>query len=156
MIKIEIPCVKTIIIEHLVTDYNGTLAQDGKLLESVSEKLNKLSEQVKIFVITADTFGKATENLKDINCELHIIAKNSQAEAKLEFIKNLGADKVCAIGNGNNDELMLKGSVLGIAVEQGEGLATKSLIASDIVCKSITDALDLLLNPKRLVATLRK
>ena len=156
MIKIEIPGIKTIIIEYLVTDYNGTLAQDGKLLENVSEKLNKLSEQVKIFVITADTFGKATENLKDINCELHIIAKNSQAEAKLEFIKNLGADKVCAIGNGNNDELMLKGSVLGIAVEQGEGLATKSLIASDIVCKSITDALDLLLNPKRLVATLRK
>ena len=156
MIKIEIPGIKTVIIEHLVTDYNGTLAQDGKLLENVSEKLNKLSEQVKIFVITADTFGKATENLKDINCELHIIAKNSQAEAKLEFIKNLRTDKVCAIGNGNNDELMLKEAVLGIAVEQGEGLATKSLIASDIVCKSITDAIDLLLNPKRLVATLRK
>lgn len=156
MIKIEIPGLQTIIIEYLVTDYNGTLAQDGQLLDNVSEKLNKLSQQIKIHVITADTFGKAAENLKNINCQLHIITKNSQAIAKREYIRNLGTNKVCAIGNGNNDELMLKEAILGIAVEQNEGLSTKSLLASDVVCKSIIDALDLLLNPKRLVATLRK
>lgn len=50
---------------------------------------------------------------------------------------------------------MLKASALGIAIILGEGVATETLLASDVVCTSIIDALDLLRNPLRLTATLR-
>jgi soluble P-type ATPase len=50
---------------------------------------------------------------------------------------------------------MLKEAILGIAVIQEEGAAVESLVAADIVTRSILDALDLLLRPLRLTATLR-
>jgi soluble P-type ATPase len=50
---------------------------------------------------------------------------------------------------------MLKEAALGIAVIQEEGGAIKTLLAADIVMRSILDALDLLLHPLRLTATLR-
>ena len=50
---------------------------------------------------------------------------------------------------------MLGIAALGIAVLQGEGIATESLRAADIVVSDARDALDLLLKPLRLVATMR-
>jgi soluble P-type ATPase len=61
-----------------------------------------------------------------------------------------------AAGNGNNDRLMLEYSVLGVAILGPEGCTADTLRSADLVCTSITDALDLLLHPKRLVATLRR
>lgn len=46
-------------------------------------------------------------------------------------------------------------SCLSIAILQDEGVATGTLLAADIVVKRVVDALDLLLKPLRLVATLR-
>ena len=43
MLNLEIPDFGTLHLEHLVLDYNGTLAQDGKLLTGVSERLGHLS-----------------------------------------------------------------------------------------------------------------
>ncbi|NMC74942.1 MAG: hypothetical protein GYA56_11410 [Geobacteraceae bacterium] len=57
--------------------------------------------------------------------------------------------------NGNNDRLMLKAARLGIAVCEGEGCAVAALMNADIQARSIGEALGLLLNPKRLKATLR-
>jgi soluble P-type ATPase len=62
---------------------------------------------------------------------------------------------VAAIGNGRNDQLMLAAAALGIAVVQEEGAAIESLSAADVVLPDIRSALDLLLFPKRLIATLR-
>jgi soluble P-type ATPase len=50
---------------------------------------------------------------------------------------------------------MVKEAALGIAVIEKEGAAVETLLAADIVCGNILDALELLLNPKRLIATLR-
>ena len=50
---------------------------------------------------------------------------------------------------------MVKEAALGIAVVGREGIATETLIAADIVCDNVLDALELLLNPKRIIATLR-
>jgi soluble P-type ATPase len=60
-----------------------------------------------------------------------------------------------AIGNGRNDRLMLAAAVLGIGVVGGEGLAGEALRASGIVVRHIADALELLPEPRRLIATLR-
>jgi soluble P-type ATPase len=73
----------------------------------------------------------------------------------LAFITALGPESVEAIGNGHNDRKMLKGAALGIALIQREGGATETLASADLVSMNILDALDLLKNPKRLIATLR-
>jgi soluble P-type ATPase len=50
---------------------------------------------------------------------------------------------------------MLKESVLGIAVIQGEGAFTSTVMMSDIICSDIFSALEFFRKPKRLVATMR-
>lgn len=155
MIKIKIPGTPPKQAEHLVLDYNGTLAIDGILIPGVKERLNALADIIMIHVLTADTFGKAQENLDGIRCECIIIQDIDQQLQKKEYIAKLGFQQVIAIGNGSNDALMLKNAALGIAVIQTEGTSLITLSNADIVCKDINDALDLLVNPLRIVATLR-
>ncbi|HOP31052.1 MAG TPA: ATPase P [Spirochaetota bacterium] len=155
MIEIDIPGIRKIYAEHLVLDYNGTVAEDGKLIPGVAGILNRISENLEIHVITADTFGNSASELSGIKCTLDIIGKGDQQKQKLDFIESLGPEKVISVGNGFNDLLMLKESALGITVIQKEGAAAKTLAAADIVVTSIIDALELMLNPLRLAATLR-
>jgi soluble P-type ATPase len=155
MVELEIPGFGLVRLEHLVTDFTGTLSVDGKLIPGIKERLNKISEFLKIHVLTADTFGKAKEALSGINCKIHILQGKDQDLQKEEFIKNLGADKVIAFGNGNNDRKMLKVAKIGVAVLLEEGCSVEALCSADILVKSILDGLDLLLNPLRLKATLR-
>jgi len=54
-----------------------------------------------------------------------------------------------------NDRKMVKQAKIGIAVMLEEGCAVETLINADIVVKSPIDALNLILNPKRLIAVLR-
>ena len=155
MISIDIPGFHNLNLEHLVMDYNGTLACDGELLPGVAEAVRDLAPRISIHVITADTFGLARAQLAGLPVTLTITPTENQAETKLRFISGLGADRVVAVGNGRNDLRMLKGAALGIAVIQAEGSATETLAGTDVVCTDILDALELLRNPKRLIATLR-
>jgi P-type E1-E2 ATPase len=155
MITIDIPGFRKLELAHLVLDYNGTLALDGKLLPGVAEAVSKLAPAINIHVITADTFGFAKAQLGALPVKLVITPAESQAEAKLRFVSDLGADSVVAMGNGRNDRQMLKAAALGIAIVQTEGGAAETVASADIVSVNILDALDLLANPKRLVATLR-
>jgi soluble P-type ATPase len=155
MIKVEIPGYHTLTLEHLVLDHNGTLAVDGILVPGVRQCLEKLAADLQVHVITADTFGKARAQLEGIPCELSILSAGHQDIGKLEYIKKLGPKACVCIGNGRNDRLMLMRAALGIAVILEEGAAAVSLQAADIVCNGIVPALELLLNPLRLKATLR-
>jgi len=155
MIKIDIPGFKVVDLEHLVLDFNGTLAVDGELLSGVAQRLNNLAMNLTVHVVTADTFGRAAEQLKGVDCRLSILGKGAQDEAKLDYVTRLGADRTVSVGNGRNDRLMLDASVLGIAVLLEEGAAALSLSAADVVCRDILSALDLLTHPLRLTATLR-
>jgi soluble P-type ATPase len=155
---IDIPGQNSLDLRHLVLDYNGTIALDGELLPGVVEKLAALAGEpfgLKVHVLTADTHGVAREKLKDVACELHIIGREAQDMAKLSFIRLLGLQHVVAIGNGSNDRLMLSEAVLGVAIIGGEGASLAALHAARVVCRDICEALDLLLRPLRLVATLR-
>jgi soluble P-type ATPase len=155
MIEINIPGFAPVRLRHFVSDYNGTLALDGKLLPGVAEALTALAAHLELHVITADTFGLAAGQLAGLPVTLKITPLESQADAKLEFVRQLGASEVVALGNGRNDRLMLDAAAVGIGLIQREGGATQALAAADLVSTNILDALDLLLNPKRLVATLR-
>lgn len=155
MIDVNIPGFRHLQLTHLVLDYNGTLAIDGHLIPQVGEKLIELSHDLHIHVLTADTFGLAKTGLAGLPLDLTIAPPEDQAETKRAFVSNLGAEQVVAIGNGRNDGPMLKAAALGMALVQLEGGAVETLISADIVSTSILDALDLLSQPKRLVATLR-
>ena len=155
MISFDIPGFRKLELVHLVSDYNGTLAVDGQLLPGVADLLNSLASNILIHVITADTFGLAKSQLAGLPVELIIAPLESQAETKLQFITELGVESVVAIGNGRNDRKMLQAAALGIALIQREGGAAQTLANADLVCTNVLDALELLLNPKRLTATLR-
>jgi len=155
MIELNIPGFGDLSLEHLVLDYNGTLALDGKLLPGVPEVLGALEPELSIHIVTADTFGLAAKQLQRLPGELTILPGENQQEAKLEFIRKLGPRSVVAIGNGRNDAKMLAEAAIGITVIQREGASASALANSDIVTNSFWEALELLRNPRRIVATLR-
>jgi len=155
MIKIEVPGDKTINAKHLVLDYNGTMAIDGLVMKDVPELLVKLSTHLNIHVLTADTFGTVHKELKEMPVTIKILELAKQDKQKLNYVKNLGLPNIIAIGNGKNDLLMLKKSAFGIGVIQAEGACSLILNATHVICTNIIDALSLLINPKRLTATLR-
>ncbi|RYD23501.1 MAG: ATPase P [Verrucomicrobiaceae bacterium] len=155
MIELEIPGLDAYSIRHLVLDYNGTLALNGNILPGVAEVLGMLAPVVEVHVVTADTFGTAGQQLAGIPVKLTVLAEDDQAEAKLEYVRSLGAESVIAIGNGRNDRKMLEAAAIGIITIQKEGASLRALGRADIVTTNVLDALELLRYPKRLVATLR-
>jgi len=155
MITLDIPGYRQLILKHLVLDYNGTLAVDGRLAAGAGSLLVRLAATIDIHVITADTFGKVREGMADIPCTVSVLPAGQQDQAKLDYVTELGVFEAVCMGNGRNDRLMLKAAGLGVAVVLAEGAAAETIMAADIVCKNITDALDLLLNPLRVTATLR-
>ncbi|MBN1102387.1 MAG: ATPase P [Deltaproteobacteria bacterium] len=155
MIEIPIPGHEPLRLSFLILDYNGTLARDGRILHEVRERLEVLCKSLEIHVLTADTFGSVRKELAGIPCTLFIIPPEKQAEAKARHVETLGSDRTVCIGNGRNDRLMLKKAMLGIGVILEEGACLEAVLAADVITHSILDALDLLLFPLRLAATLR-
>lgn len=155
MIDIAIPGLTHLRLEHLVLDYNGTLARDGVLLDGVKERLERLSGELRLHVITADTFGNVRAALAGSPCEITVLPKEHQAASKLAYVEHLGANRTVCIGNGRNDRLMLKAAALGIVVIQEEGAAVEALTSAHVVLPDIIVALDFLMQPLRMVATLR-
>jgi len=155
MIEVAIPGDGRLRLSFLVLDYNGTLACNGIMLDGVAERLSALSKNLSIHVVTADTFGTVEATLKSLPLTVRVLQQTGQNHAKMAYVSQLGRNETVCIGNGRNDRLMLQAAALGIAVVGPEGAAVDALQASDIVMTSIQSALDLLLNPLRLVATLR-
>lgn len=155
MLEIDIPGFGTLKLEHLVCDFTGTLSADGRLLPGVRELLEELSILLTIHVITADTFGRAQAELEDSPCAVTVLAGQDLDIQKEQYVQNLSADLVVAIGNGANDRRMLNVSRLSIAVIESEGCAVDAMLNAKILARSIQEALSLLLNPQRIVATLR-
>ncbi|MCF8095342.1 MAG: HAD hydrolase family protein [Desulfobacteraceae bacterium] len=155
MVEVEIPGYGTLVLNHVVMDYNGTLAVDGVPVDGVDAALKKLSVSLELHVLTADTFGKAAAGLEHMPCGLSVLPPGNQAGAKRDFVTGLGSEQTAAIGNGRNDRLMLEAAGLGICVLLEEGAAIETLNSADVLCPSILSALELLANPLRLKATLR-
>jgi len=136
----------------LVLDYNGTISQNGILLPGIAKRLRELAKIVRITVLTADTFGNAESQLKGLPVEVRVIRTGWD---KADFVRERGSERVIAIGNGRNDVPMMPLAGLSIAVIGPEGAAGELLRVADIVVADIHHALDLIINPLRLKATLR-
>jgi soluble P-type ATPase len=154
--EIAIPHFRTLLLRHVVLDYNGTLAKDGELTSGAKALLKPLCARFDVHVITSDTFGTVEKALEGFDVTVKVLQSGDHTGEKAAYIHTLGAGHAAAVGNGGNDEKMLEAAALGIALVGEEGCATKTLLAGDIVCKSIEEALGLLLHDKRLVATLRR
>ena len=149
----EIPGRPPLALEHLVLDVNGTLTNRGVLVDGVAERLARLGEMLELHLLSADTFG----SLADVADALGARSTRIESgEDKRRVVAELGAERCAAVGNGANDEAMLETAALGIAVLGPEGAAAAALRAADVACSSILDALDLLLDERALIATLRR
>jgi P-type E1-E2 ATPase len=155
MLNLDIPGFGPLRVDHLVLDYNGTLALDGRLLRGVRVRLERLARVLRVHVLTGDTFGTARRVLGDLPCTLVVLDERNQDRAKRDYVLRLGARRTACIGNGRNDRAMLRAARLGIAVVQQEGASAEALAAADLVAPSATAALDLFLRPLRLKASLR-
>ncbi len=155
MLKIEVPEFGTLHLEYAVFDYNGTLAKDGYAEQNVLYQLQKLSNILKVYILTADTFGKVEQELANFTFNIHILTAGNERNQKKEFVENLNPELVVSFGNGSNDSAMLKVSVLGIGVIGGEGMSSNVMTNADIIVRNIQEGIDLLFNPVRIKATLR-
>lgn len=150
--RIDIPGRASLELEYLLFDLNGTLSDRGALIDGVGDRLARLRERLEIHVLSADTFGTLDDLAQSLGVEAHRISSGAEKHA---FLERLGAKRCEAIGNGNNDVAMLGASALGIAVIGPEGASPAAVAAADLVCGSIVEALELLLDDRVIVATLR-
>ncbi len=149
-IKVDVPNLRRITMETAVFDLNGTLGTEGHVEKDVRELLNELSKKLRVMVLSADTFGTLEGEFKGTSVEIRRV--NSGAE-KAE-VAALYSPYV-AIGNGNNDVEMFKRAELSVCVLGKEGVSTKALLSSDVVVKDVRDAIEMLLDERKLIATLR-
>jgi len=156
VIELNIPGRGLLRLQHLVTDVNGTLAIDGQLVEGIAKKIGLLNDRFTIHLLTADTHGRQALIDQQLNLTAVRIQPGKEAEQKAEYVRNLGAENVVAIGQGANDAAMLKEAALGLCVMSQEGAATETVLSADLLMPTITAALELLDKPLRIVASLRK
>ena len=156
MITLEIPGYKNIEVKNVVFDFNGTIAEDGIIIENLKEKIRELSYKgVDIFVITADTYGTVAKQCEKLPLKVEIFNKEDSSEDKKRIVESLGYNVTVTIGNGRNDIEMFKKSIISIAVIGKEGCFSKTILESDIVVNNAMDAIDLLLKTNRVKSTLR-
>lgn len=154
MLTIDIPGREPLKLSHLVLDYNGTIAEDGAVIEGIAHRLEALSRDLQICVITADTHGTAARRCEGLPLDVLTFPTVEVGRIKAEQVRSLSGGVVC-IGNGFNDIRMSDEADLSICVIGREGCCGALLSHADVVVTSIHDALDLLLKTSRLRATLR-
>lgn len=156
MIELDIPGRGILKIEYVVFDVNGTLAKDGDLIHGVQEAIFGIKKFSEVYLLTANTHGKQKFIDEELGITATILKKGDEINQKREFVEQLSSEKVIAIGQGSNDFGMLKAAAIGICVLSSEGTAIETLLAADILVSDIKTAFELLENPSRMIATLRK
>ena len=156
MIQVDIPGYKTLRMENLIMDFNGTIALDGRLKAGVEERLVMLSKDLNLFILTADTFGLVEKSCAGLPVHIQKLRKGGEADQKKDVVMQIGCDGTAAMGNGANDIMMLEKACLSIAILGQEGLCASVLSEADICVPDPCAGLDLFLFPKRIIATLRR
>jgi len=151
-LTVAIPGADVLRLKHLLVDFNGTLAQDGKLIAGVAERLLALSSVLDVQVLTGDTYGTVAQALSGLNVRHTVVLTGADKTVCARSLLEAG---VAAIGNGRNDVDMLRTATLGVAVIGPECSHALTLAAAQLVAPDILAALDLFLQPQRLVADLR-
>jgi soluble P-type ATPase len=154
MITIQRPGQEPLEIEFILLDFEGTLASDRRVHPKAKDKINLLSKRTKIYILTKEEKEQVTGILRKLRAEIIHFAEGDAFNGKLNFLRQLGADRAVAIGSGRNDASMIEEAAFGICVISKEGTAAETIQKADVVVSSILDALDFLLKPLRQKATL--
>ena len=152
-LTVHVPGHAELRLEHLLLDVNGTLTDRGALVDGVAERLAALAGMLEIRLLSADTLGTLADVAGALGARAGLVASG---EEKARVVAELGSAPCAAIGNGANDAAMLHAAALGIVVIGPEGAAGAAVSSADVVCASILDALDLLLDERALAATVRR
>lgn len=150
-----IPGLGELDIEYIIFDYNGTIAVDGKLIEGLAEKIQRLTRDYSVYILTADTFGTVEAECEDLDVTVKTINSEDVSTYKRKVVESLGDKNAICVGNGYNDIEMFKVAGISICTIQNEGASGKLFLYSDIVTKSIEDAIDIIMSPNKIKATLR-
>ena len=152
----DIPNYKKLEIENIIFDINGTIQFSGNLSSGFKDKLEELKPHFNIILVSADTRGNLEElaNILKVKFE-KLVRGKSEREQKAEIVDKYDAKKTIAIGNGNNDELMLKKAALGIAIIGSEGATFNAIKSADIVVIDPIHAIEIILDEKKMIGTLR-
>jgi soluble P-type ATPase len=156
MIFIQRPGQEPLEIEFLLIDFHGTLASDCRVHPKAKDKINLLSKRVKIYILTTGNREPLMETFRKVKAEVIPLTEGEASQGKLNLLRQLGAKKTVAIGNGVDDILMIEEAGLGICVISKEGTAGEMIQKADVVVSNILDALDFLLKPLRQKATLSR
>jgi soluble P-type ATPase len=158
-IAIDIPGFGKLRINALLSDYTGTLAFGGKLSPGIQDRLMRMAQLVDIHILTADSFGTAEAEIKGLPLVCRRLEGASEDVQKQRYAAELNPGCLASFGNGNNDRLHLKvvkeAGGLAVAVDNGEGCALDAILNANLFVAGAVNALDLLLEPTRLRATLR-
>lgn len=158
-IAVDIPGFGRLELAALVSDYTGTLSRGGQITPGVERRIVRLGKVLDIHILTADTFGTVRRELRGLPVVIHLLDAGGQDVQKEKFVAAMAPARVAAVGNGNNDRLLLRAvkaaGGLSIAVDNGEGCALDTLQHASLLICGAENALDLLLEPDRLKATLR-
>ncbi len=156
-IHVKVPWGEKYIIQNVVFDLNGTLATNGEIAKTTEELLKELAQNTKIYIITADTHNTAEKLKEEIGelCEIIVLTSDEHDLEKARFVHSLGFRETVTLGNGANDLKMVQEGVLSFGVIGGEGAYGPLLTKVDIVVNNIDHAIKMLLNPMKIVATIR-
>jgi soluble P-type ATPase len=154
MISIERPGQGNLEIEFILVDFDGTLASDRRVHPKAKDKINLLSKRSKMYILTKEEKESAEEILKRVKAETIYLKEGEASQQKLDLLRQLGATRTVAIGNGVDDLPMIEEAGLGIAVMGKEGTSSETMKKADLVFMNILDALDFLLKTLRQRATL--
>lgn len=153
MLEIAVPGEPELRLEHLLLDANGTITDRGVLLADVADAVRALRAQLRVHVVSADTFGTAERVADQLGAAF---TRAATGQDKRRHVERLGAHACVAIGNGANDAAMLQAVALGIAVLGPEGTNLAAATSAGVLCRSTREALELLMTPATLAATLRR
>lgn len=140
-------------LKTIILDLNGTISVGGSLVKGIDERLGHLKELgYKIVLFTGNTRNDADGLAQQLGIDWR---QATSAQAKADIAHEFEPETCVSIGNGRIDLELMKVVELRIVTLQAEGVHLETMMNSDIVVPSIKDALDILIDPDRLVATLR-
>jgi soluble P-type ATPase len=171
MISIQRPGKELLEIDFILIDFEGTIASDRRVHPKAKDKINLLSKRAKIYIfvnLPVPPFNKggrggilakeekehAEEVLRKIKAQIIYVTEGESSQKKLDLLRQLGANRTVAIGNGADDVPMIEEAGLGFCVLGKEGTYSNAMKKADMVFMNILDALDFLLKPLRQRATL--